>query len=82
LLKGKGYLPYYGLPNILAGEFVVPEIIQDDATPQNLSEALLNLLADQVVRTRLERKFAAMSASLQRGAARRAAQAILPLLEA
>ena len=81
LLRGKGYLPYYGLPNILAGEFVVPEIIQDDATPQNLSQALLNLLGDQAVRSRLERKFAAMSASLQRGAARRAALAILPLLE-
>lgn len=81
LLKGKGYLPYYGLPNILAGEFVVPEIIQDDATPQNLSQALLNLLGDATVRTGLERKFAAMSASLQRGAARRAALAILPLLE-
>ena len=80
LLKGKGYLPYYGLPNILAGEFVVPEIIQDDATPQNLSQALLNLLDDEVVRTRLERKFAAMRASLQRGAARRAALAVLPLL--
>ena len=82
LLKGKGYLPYYGLPNILAGEFVVPEIIQDDATPQNLSQALLNLLDDEAVRTRLERKFAAMSASLQRGAARRAALAVLPLLQA
>ena len=81
LLKGKGYLPYYGLPNILAGEFVVPEIIQDDATPRNLSQALLNLLGDAAVRTRLERKFAAMSASLQRGAARRAALAVLPLLE-
>ena len=81
LLKGKGYLPYYGLPNILAGEFVVPEIIQDDATPQNLSQALLNLLGDATVRSRLERKFAAMSASLQRGAARRAALAVLPLLE-
>ena len=80
LLRGKGYLPYYGLPNILAGEFVVPEIIQDDATPQNLSQALLNLLDDEAVRTRLERKFAAMSASLQRGAARRAALAVLPLL--
>ncbi len=80
LLKGKGYLPYYGLPNILAGEFVVPEIIQDDATPQNLSQALLNLLGDEAVRTRLERKFAAMSASLQRGAAHRAALAVLPLL--
>jgi len=82
LLRGKGYLPYYGLPNILAGEFVVPEIIQDDATPQNLSQALLNLLADEAVRVRLERKFAAMSASLQRGAARRAALAVLPLLQA
>ncbi len=82
LLSGKGYLPYYGLPNILAGEFVVPEIIQDDATPQNLSQALLNLLGDATVRTRLERKFAAISASLQRGAARRAALAVLPLLQA
>jgi len=82
LLRGKGYLPYYGLPNILAGEFVVPEIIQDDATPQNLSQALLNLLGDEAVRVRLERKFAAMSASLQRGAARRAALAVLPLLQA
>ena len=81
LLRGKGYLPFYGLPNILAGEFIVPEIIQDDATPQNLSQALLNLLGDAAVRSRLERKFAAMSASLQRGAARRAALAILPLLE-
>jgi lipid-A-disaccharide synthase len=81
LLKGKGYLPYYGLPNILAGEFVVPEIIQDDATPQNLSQALLNLLDDESVRARLERKFAALSASLRRGAARQAALAVLPLLK-
>jgi lipid-A-disaccharide synthase len=82
LLKGKGYLPYYGLPNILAGEFVVPEIIQDDATPQNLAQALLNLLGDEPVRSRVERKFAAISASLSRGAARQAALAILPLLQA
>jgi lipid-A-disaccharide synthase len=82
LLKGKGYLPYYGLPNILAGEFVVPEIIQDDATPQNLSQALLNVLGDAVVCTRLERKFATLRASLQRGGARRAAQAVMPLLGA
>ena len=82
LLKGKGYLPYYGLPNVLAGEFVVPELIQDDATPENLSQALLNLLGDEPVRARLEHKFSAMSASLQRGAARQAARAVLPLLRA
>jgi len=80
-LKGKGYLPYYGLPNILCGEFVVPELIQHDATVDNLSQAVLNLLADQTVRERLERKFAALGASLQRGAARRAAEAVLPLLK-
>jgi lipid-A-disaccharide synthase len=82
LLKGKGYLPYYGLPNILSGEFVVPEIIQADATPQNLSQALLNLFADEPIRTRIARRFGAMSESLRRGAARHAAQAILPLLKA
>ena len=80
LLQGKGYLPYYGLPNILAGEFVVPELIQDDATPQNLAQALGNILADMPTRERIERKFAGMSASLSRGAARQAALAVLPLL--
>ena len=80
LLQGKGYLPYYGLPNILAGEFVVPEFIQDDATPRNLAQALVNLLADTPVRSGLERRFAALAASLSRGAARQAALAVLPLL--
>jgi lipid-A-disaccharide synthase len=80
LLKGRGYLPYYGLPNILAGEFVVPEIIQDDATPDNLSQALLNLLGDETVRQRLEQRFAAMHASLRRDAAQHAARAILRYL--
>lgn len=82
LLKGKGYLPYYGLPNILAGEFVVPEIIQDEATPQNLAQALLNLLGDDLVRGRIERKFAAVRGSLARGGARQAALAVMPLLRA
>ena len=35
------------LPNILAGEFVVPEILQDDATPENLAQALVNQIARQ-----------------------------------
>ena len=81
ILRGKHrYLPYFGLPNILAGRFVVPEILQHDATPNNLSQALLNLLGDEPVRMRLERKFAAISGSLSRNAARQAARAILPLL--
>ena len=80
LLKGKGYLPYYGLPNILAGEFVVPELMQDDATPDNLSQALLNLLADETVRDRIEARFATLQATLQGDAAQRAAVAVLRYL--
>ncbi|MDR0378733.1 MAG: lipid-A-disaccharide synthase, partial [Candidatus Accumulibacter sp.] len=37
LMRRMNYLPYIGLPNILAGEFVVPEFIQDAATPENLA---------------------------------------------
>jgi lipid-A-disaccharide synthase len=59
---------------------VVPEIIQDDATPDNLSQALLNLLGDETVRKRLEQRFAAMHASLRRDAAQHAARAILRYL--
>jgi lipid-A-disaccharide synthase len=81
LLQGKGYLPYYGLPNILARDFVVPELIQDDATAQNLGQAVLNLLGDATVRARLARRFSTMSASLSRGAARQAALAVLPMLQ-
>ena len=81
LLKGKGYLPYYGLPNILCGKFVVPEFIQDDATAVNLSQAMLNIYRDAVVRERLEIMFEKLRQSLGCGAAERAALALLPLLE-
>ena len=41
IMRGKQLQPWVGLPNILSGEFVVPELIQDQATPQALSEAVL-----------------------------------------
>ena len=44
IMKKQGYLPYVGLPNILAREFVVPELLQDDATPEALAHATLNWL--------------------------------------
>jgi lipid-A-disaccharide synthase len=44
IMKRQGYLPYVGLPNILAKEFVVPELLQDDATPEALAQATLNWL--------------------------------------
>jgi len=74
-------LPYVGLPNILAGEFVVPEFIQQEATAENLSQAVLNLLFDKTVRDRVEARFAAMLQELQQNTADKAARAILPLLD-
>src|SRR4029077_5837614 len=41
LMRRMLYLPYVGMPNILAGERLVPELLQDDATPAALSAALL-----------------------------------------
>ena len=51
----KALLPYVGLPNILAGEFIVPELLQDDATPENLEQALGNWLDHKDARERLRR---------------------------
>ena len=75
------YLPYVGLPNVLAGRFVVPEFLQDEATPQNLAQAVVNLLFDSVMRQRLEAHFGALAAELRRDAANAAATAVLPLLD-
>jgi len=74
------YLPYVGLPNVLAGRFVVPEFLQDEATPQNLAQAVINLLFDPVMRQRLEAHFETLAAELRRDAANAAAEAVLPLL--
>jgi len=82
IMKRKGYLPYVGLPNILAGEWVVPEILLDDATPDNLAQALVNQLHDKEIRNRLERRFLEIHRSLKQGTAARAVEAILPLLNA
>jgi lipid-A-disaccharide synthase len=80
IMRNRGYLPYVGLPNILAGEFIVPEFLQDEATPENLSQAVLNLLFDATVRTRLEARFAEMAKELRQDSSERIASALLPMV--
>jgi lipid-A-disaccharide synthase len=75
-------VPHIGLPNILCGEAVAPEFLQDDATPQNLGQAVTNLLGDEPVRRRIEHRFQRLHLELRRSAAERAAEALLPLLAA
>lgn len=82
LMKGMRYLPWVGLPNILARRYVVPEFLQDDATPENLAQALGNLLADPVVRAGIERVFHDIHLLLRQDTARKAAAALLPYLKA
>ena len=80
IMRRKAHLPYAGLPNILAGEFVVPELLQEDATAENLAQALCNQLQDKEVRKRLENRFLEIHRSLRQDTARLAVEAILPLL--
>jgi len=82
LMRRMGYLPYVGLPNILAGRFVVPEFIQDDATPENLAQALLNFYADKATCARISDVFFDIHLQLKQNTAEKAAVAILDSLPA
>jgi len=68
--------PFFGLPNILAGTALCPEFIQDDATPDNLAQATLNLLQDERLRMTLSDRFVEIRDRLALGAADRAAEVI------
>ena len=76
MMRRMKYQPYVGLPNILCGEFVVPEFLQEDATPKNLAQAIGNLLADTSTRVRIARRFGRLHAELRKDMATRAAEAI------
>jgi lipid-A-disaccharide synthase len=80
MVKSKALLPYAGLPNILAGEFIVPELLQDDATPANLAQAMGNWLDNKSARERLRARFAALHESLAKGHDERLVQALEPFL--
>jgi len=81
LMKRKSYQPYFGLPNILCGRFVVPELIQQDATPENLAQALLNLLSDRNALAEIDQTFEGLRRSLRQNTAQKAARVILQYLK-
>lgn len=80
LVKARAYIPYLGLPNVLAGRFVVPELLQEDATAENLAQALLNQLQDEPVTQALQAHFRALHLSLKQDMRNKAAEAILDVL--
>lgn len=76
MMKGKGYLPWIGLPNILCNEWVVPELIQDAATPQALADAAIKQLTDTAHAAAIGQRFAGLHAQLRQGFPTQCAQAI------
>lgn len=80
IMKRQGYLPYVGLPNILSGRFVVPELLQDDATPEALARETLLQLNDEGNIAFLREHFTAMHETLRRDTANLAAGVVVDLM--
>jgi len=76
IMKRQGYLPYVGLPNILCGEFVVPELLQNEATPEALANALMTWLENPNRVAQLKSRFTEMHETLRRPTGLLVAQAI------
>ncbi len=74
---------HFGLPNILAGKEVAPELLQDDVTTENLYEAAKKILLDSSARELQEQEYLSMRKQMgDHGAAARAAQEVIRFLEA
>jgi lipid-A-disaccharide synthase len=85
IMKQKKLQRWVGLPNILCGEFVVPELLQDAATPDALARAVLQWIDSKEQEPEkiaaLEQRFTALHRELQRDTAKLATDAIQHLLE-
>lgn len=82
IMRPRQLQPWIGLPNILCGEFAVPELIQGDSNPQQLAAALLEWLEAPARMAAVQEKFKALHLQLQRDTATLAADAIQKVIEA
>ena len=80
IMKRKKLQPWVGLPNILSGKFVVPELIQDAATPEALAAATLAWFEAPEKVADLERQFTTLHTQLLRNTSELAADAIAQVL--
>jgi lipid-A-disaccharide synthase len=80
LMRKKALLPWIGLPNVLARDFVVPERVQEAATPENLAADALAWLDDAPRQRAAIETFRTMHLSLRQDASARIAEAVLPYL--
>ena len=81
ILKRMNYLPWVGLPNILAERFVVPELLQNDATPERIAGTIMDMMVDKPKLDDIRAEFTAMHEALKQNNAEKAAQAILATIQ-
>lgn len=80
IIKKKAYLPYVGLPNILAQSFIVPELLQNQATPENLANAVIDWIESPEKQQAVKEKFHALHCLLKQNTSEKVAQTTLALL--
>ncbi len=80
LLKKRLYIKFVGLPNILLNEEVAPELLQDDANPENLAANFVALYNDKSRQKYMIDKFYTLHKILARNASVEGAKAILELI--
>ena len=73
-------VPFAGLPNLLAGRDLVPELLQNDARPEKLGAALLEFLEDPDLAAALKEEFRRIHGVLRNHADERAADAVLEVM--
>ena len=71
----------YALPNVLAGQTIAPELMQDDCTPEKLADAVLRWFAEPEAMTGLEPVYRDLHLALRQDASASAAQVVAELLE-
>jgi lipid-A-disaccharide synthase len=79
VMRRMAYLPWIGLPNILANESLVPEFVQDAAVPALMGQSVIDQHDDLIGRDRLRERFAEIHASLAQGCAQRSAEVLLDI---
>jgi len=82
IMKRQKLQPWVGLPNILCQDFVVPEFLQDDCTPEALAQATLDWLARPDRVDALQDRFEQLHLSLQRDTAQLSTHALEKVLAA
>ena len=80
IMKRQNYQPWVGLPNILLGEFAVPEFLQAAATPEHLADAAFCWLDDPAACATLAARFEVLHHTLRCNTAQAATDAIEKIL--